>query len=334
MPVTKNAAFRYRIIDACLRNKRRPYPSVDVLQDTITEALNLDKEISASSVNKDLKAMRDFYNAPILFSKNHKGYFYEDPHFSINSFPLTEEEVRILDLSSSFLKQIKYSGYFTQFESVIEKLISGFRLSKIPGYENRQLLETEEPLSDTGLRWLETVYSSILYKKSLEVKYKRFNSDDSKTHLFSPYLLREYRNRWYMVGYSEKAEAVTTLALDRVQSIEESKSKYITLDSFNEKDYFRYSFGVTVYANADPHKIELLFDHSVAGYLLTKPLHSSQKANQQEEGLCIELNCYITPELEMTILSYGEMVKVIGPEQLKNKISERAEAMWKQYNED
>jgi predicted DNA-binding transcriptional regulator YafY len=331
MPVTKNAAFRYRIIDACLRNKRKPYPSVDVLQETITEALNLDKEISVSSVNKDMKAMRDIYNAPIQFSKNYKGYYYEDPHFSINSFPLTEEEVRILDLSSSFLKQIKYSGYFTQFESVIEKLISGFRISKIPGYENRQLLETEEPISDTGLNWLETVYSSILYKKALKVQYKRFNSDDSKTHLISPYLLREYRNRWYMVGFSEKADAVTTLALDRVLSIEESKRKYIALDSFNEKDYFRYSFGVTVYANADPYKIKLLFDNSVAGYLLTKPLHSSQIANQLDDGLHIELNCYITPELEMTILSYGEMVKVIGPEQLKKKISDRAEAMWKLY---
>jgi predicted DNA-binding transcriptional regulator YafY len=331
MPVTKNAAFRYRIIDACLRNSRRPYPSVDFLQETITEALNLDKQISASSVNKDLKAMRDFYKAPIQFSKNHKGYYYEDPHFSINSFPLTEEEVRILDLSTSFLKQIKFSGYFAQFESVIEKLISGFRLSKIPGYENRQLLETEEPLSDTGLRWLETVYSAILYKQALEVQYKRFNSDDSKTHLFSPYLLREYRNRWYMVGYSEKAEAVTTLALDRVQSMTESANKYNTIDSFNEKDYFRYSFGVTVYTNTDPQVIELLFDSSVAGYLLTKPLHSSQIANQKDDGLHIALNCYITPELEMTILSYGENVKVMGPVHLKEKIADRAEAMWKNY---
>ena len=331
MPVNKNAAFRHRIIDACLLNKLRPYPTMEQLQDRISESLNLDRRISRSSVDKDLKAMRDFYKAPIQFSKNHKGYFYEDPHFSINSFPLTEDEVRILDLSTSFLKQIKFSGYFTQFESVIEKLISGFRLSKIPGYENRQLLETEEPLSDTGLRWLETVYSAILYKQALEVQYKRFNSDDSKMHLFSPYLLREYRNRWYMVGYSEKAEAVTTLALDRVQSMTESANKYNTIDSFNEKDYFRYSFGVTVYTNTDPQIIELLFDSSVAGYLLTKPLHSSQVANQQDNGLHILLNCYVTPELEMTILSYGENVKVLGPVHLKEKIADRAEAMWKQY---
>jgi len=331
MPLSKNAAFRYRIIDACLRNTRRPYPSVEELQETVSEGLNLDALISQSSINKDLKAMRDFYKAPIRFDKNRKGYYYEDPHFSINSFPLTEEEVRILDLSTSFLKQIKFSGYFTQFESVIEKLISGFRLSRIPGYENRQLLETEEPLSDTGLRWLEPVYAAILYKETLTVTYKRFNSDESKIHTFSPYLLREYRNRWYMVGFSEKAEAITTLALDRIESIERSPLPFKATEGFNEKDYFRYSFGVTVYTDSAPHHIELCFHPSVAGYLLTKPLHSSQKSTMKEEGLHVELTCYLTPELEMAILSYGETVKVLQPEVLRDRIRTRAGATLGQY---
>lgn len=331
MPATKNAAFRHRIIDACLRNKRKPYPSIEELQETVSEGLNMEDPISVSTINKDLKAMRDFYKAPICFDKYRKGYYYEDPYFSIQSFPLTEEEVRILDLSSSFLKQIKYSGYFTQFESVIEKLISGFRLSKIPGYENRQLLETEEPLSDTGIRWLETVYSAILHKDSLTVKYKRFNSMETKTHAFSPYLLREYRNRWYMIGYSEKAESITTLALDRVASIEKSSQRYISTEGFNEKDYFQYSFGVTVYAQAEPYVVELLFDKAVAGYLLTKPLHASQQAEMGEDGLRLQIECYLTPELEMTILGYGETVQVLGPEILKNRILARAGALLNRY---
>ena len=331
MPITKNAAFRYRIIDACLRNRRKPYPSIETLQEVVSEGLNMDKPISQSSLNKDLKAMRDFYKAPLRFDKYRKGYYYEEPQFSINSFPLTEEEVRILDLSSSFLKQIKFSGYFTQFESVIEKLISGFRLSKIPGYENRPLIETEEPLSDTGVRWLETTYSAIIYKETLTVSYKRFNSEEIKIHVFSPYLLREYRNRWYMVGYSEKAEAILTLALDRVEHIELSGQPYHTSEGFNEQDYFKYSFGVTVYANDEPKIVELLFQPSVAGYLLTKPLHASQKTSTTDEGLLVQLECYLTPELEMTVLSYGETVKVIGPAVLRERIHARIESSLAQY---
>ena len=69
MPVNKNAAFRHRIIDSCLRNPRKPFPSKEYLQEQVSEALNLTDLISASSIDKDLKAMRDFYKAPIAYNK-------------------------------------------------------------------------------------------------------------------------------------------------------------------------------------------------------------------------------------------------------------------------
>jgi hypothetical protein len=53
MPVTKNAAFRHRIIDCCLRNTLRPYPNIEQLQDQVTDALNLENRISRSSIDKD-----------------------------------------------------------------------------------------------------------------------------------------------------------------------------------------------------------------------------------------------------------------------------------------
>jgi hypothetical protein len=34
-----------------------------------------------------MKAMRDFYKAPIAYDTYRRGYYYEDPNFSINSFP-------------------------------------------------------------------------------------------------------------------------------------------------------------------------------------------------------------------------------------------------------
>ena len=330
MPLNKNAAFRYRIIDGCLKNNMRKYPTLQMLKEVIMEHLSLNS-LSDSQVNKDLKAMKDMYNAPIKCHKEHKGYYYEDPHFSIQSFPLTEDEIRVLDLSTSILKQIKYSGYFQQFESVIEKLISGFRISRIPGYENRHILEMEEPLIDTGIKWIEMVYESILSKQPLFVEYKKFNSDEVKSHVMSAYVIREYRNRWYVTGYSERAEGITTLALDRVQKMELLKSGYHSAD-FNEEDYFKYSFGATVYSNSTPYKVELLLHESLAGYMLTKPLHATQKIISDKNGLHLEIECYLTPELEMTILSYAEKVRVLSPDVLRERIGTRAAALVDLYN--
>jgi predicted DNA-binding transcriptional regulator YafY len=326
MPINKNAAFRYRIIDGCLRNSMRKYPTLQMLKEMIMEGAGLNS-LSDSQINKDIRAMKDIYNAPIENHKIYGGYYYTEEDFSINSFPLTHDEIRVLDMSSSILKQIKYSGYFNQFESVIDKLISGFRISQIPGYENRQIIEVEQPISDTGLRWIEMAYESIINKLPLHVDYKKFNSDETKQHIFSAYIIREYRNRWYINGYSEKSEAITTLALDRVVNMELMKGGYRSAD-FDAKDFFKYGFGATVYSDSKPFKVELLFDNSLAGYMLTKPLHSTQKIlEHNEDFLHLEIECYLTPELEGTILSYAEKVKVLAPQELIDRVKTRAEGL-------
>ena len=332
MPITKNAVFRYRIIDSCLRNKKKQFPNIEFLQETISDTLNLDALISESSINKDLKLMRDQYKAPIKYHKEYKGYYYDDPDFSINSFPLTAEEIRVLDLSVSFLKQIKFSGFFHQFESTIEKLISGFRISKIEGFEKFNILQTEEPILDLGTAWINSIYESIIFKQTIEIGYKRFNSDHINSHLFSPYLIKEYRNRWYTIGFSALSKTLLTLALDRIVSIKLSENKYIDDPTFDADDYFKYAFGITTYLDCRPEEVKLYLDEFVAPYIISKPLHPSQQIEYKEKGIELSMECYLTPELEIAILGYGEYAKVLAPDKLKEHIQKRIKRMYEKID--
>jgi len=47
--------------------------------------------------------------------------------------------------------------------------------------------------------------------------------------------------------------------------------------------------------------------------------------------LHLEIECYLTPELEMTILSYAEKVKVLAPVELVDRVKKRAEALVEVY---
>lgn len=327
MPVSKNAAFRYRIIDSCLRNPRHRFPSIENIQKTVTDALDLDSYISLSSLHKDLKAMREHYKAPILYNKAQGGYYYDDDNFSINAFPLTIDEITALDLSVSFLKQIKYSGFFTEFESAIEKIISGFRISKIEGFEKRRFLETEEPTADTGIRWLETLYRATVMREAVTVQYRKFNSPEARNHTVSPYLLREYRNRWYVTGHTALTDGLVTLALDRILDIRTSEERFVETPSFDQEAFVWHAFGVTTYPDATPAKVQLLIAPSQRGYIESKPIHKSQTMREDPEGVIVEMECYMTPELEMFILSLGEHVKVRGPIELSERVKRRIEAM-------
>jgi predicted DNA-binding transcriptional regulator YafY len=152
---------------------------------------------------------------------------------------------------------------------------------------------------------------------------------EEKEHEFSAYLLKEYRNRWYTIGFSNKANSILVLALDRIRNIASSKCKYVPDAGFIPSQFFNYSFGITQLHEATPQKVILSFSPEQAEYIISQPLHHSQTIIiKNDEEVKIELMPYITKELRMLILSYGKDVTVF----LKDEIKDCIEKMQELYN--
>ena len=77
MPKIKSAVSRYHIIDACLNNKMKPYPTLEDLANECS--VRIREGISTSTIEKDIRQMKmsrpQGYDAPIEYSKFKKGYF-------------------------------------------------------------------------------------------------------------------------------------------------------------------------------------------------------------------------------------------------------------------
>ena len=172
MPVNKNALLRYYAIDACLSNSMRPYPDLEKIRQRVMQ--QLDGDISVSMINKDLAQMRDMYAAPIKYDKIKKGYCYATPGYSIKRLPLSEEEITALDYSTALLQQLKGSRIFDQFETAINRLIEGYRVSKLIGKSEKQLIQVEEPVATGGNEWLEMILQAIVSQTTLEIEYAKW----------------------------------------------------------------------------------------------------------------------------------------------------------------
>jgi len=325
MPKNKSAVLRYRIIDGCLTNSMHPYPTLEMIQKKIES--QLDKPISISMLNKDIAAMKDIYGAPIVYDKQRGGYYYTEKKFSISEFPLTVEEIEALDFSTALLQQIRGTRIFQQFENAINKVIEGYRISKIEGIAQHQILQVEEPVRPQNSPYLEELLQSIIHQKALEVTYQGYGRE-AKLHQFSAHLLKEYRNCWYVVGYSDRGKNLLVFALDRIKEIAASDSKYIKVEGFNPADFFKYSFGITQIHDAEAERVVLRFTAYQAPFVLNQPLHHSQQVlKQTDEFVELAYHVYLTTELVMTILSYGKQVKVVSPQKLANTIQATAQEM-------
>lgn len=329
MPVNKSAWLRYRIIDGCLTNPRHVYPSMEFIIDKIEEQNG--SRISNSMFTKDLENMRIESGAPIKFDRYHKGYHYTEQGFSLKEFPLTHAEIEALDFSTALLQQVKGTRMFQQFESAINKMTEGYRISKILGKSEKQILQVEEPINTEGNRWLEKLLKAIVEKECLQVTYQAYGGT-VKEHEYSGYLLKEYRNRWYAVGYSKKAKSVLVLALDRILAVNACNGKYMSDETFIPDDFFKYSLGITQIHEEAPSIVVLQFTPEQAPYILSQPLHSSQQiVSDDEKGLRIQLEVYQSHELLQTILGFGDQVKVLKPAGLKKEIIHILRSGLKQY---
>jgi predicted DNA-binding transcriptional regulator YafY len=331
MPINKSAVARYHIIDRCLTNSMRRYPTLDQIREKIQFELGV--SISESMINKDIGEMKQSYQAPIRYDRAKGGYCYTEPDFSIRGFPLREDEIHALDQSIAVLRQIKGSGLFLHFESAIQKIIQGYRINEITGGHDRTYIQVEEPIAMESNAWIEPLLKAIVDQQLLTVSYKGFEAELRK-HPFSPYLIRQYHGRWYAVGYSQRSGFTIVLALDRIHSVETSKGAFVMDAGFDPDSYFRHAFGITHLRDATPEKVRLWFAKAQLPYILSQPMHPSQKLlASDEKGAEIGLDVYLTKELVMTILSYGSDVKVMGPDALIDTIREALEGMVCHYKQ-
>lgn len=105
----KAASQRYQIIDTLLTNRMKKYPTKDYILDCCRE--KLDKSLSKSTIEKDLKVMREDpnlgYNAPIAYCKANQGYYYTDPEYTIKKLNLSLEEWETFSIA---IQQLATSG--------------------------------------------------------------------------------------------------------------------------------------------------------------------------------------------------------------------------------
>lgn len=336
MAVNKNALIRYKTIDQCLQNRYRKWTLedlIDACSDALYEYEGIEKGVSRRTVQADIQMMRSDklgYNAPIVVMEK-KYYTYEDEAYSITNIPLTNQDLEQLGEAISFLKQFRGFSHFSRLEGMVQKLEDHIYSKQ----ENRPaVIDFEKNDLLKGIHYLETIYQAILQEKSLVIEYQSFRAKESHTFLFHPYLLKEYNNRWFLFGRKDKQKKIVNLALDRIEDLEMLDKHFKKTKAFSAQEYFRNVVGVTV-TEQKTQKILLLVDYRSAPYLLTKPLHHSQKELEKtNEGVLVSLELQTNIELERALLSYGETVKVVQPVALRRRLQKRLQEALDSYNVD
>lgn len=325
MALNKNALIRYKTIDKCLQNHYRQWTLDDLIEacsDALYEYEGRDVNVSKRTIQLDIQMMRSDklgYNAPIVVYDK-KYYKYDDEGYSITDIPLNENDMNVLSETVEMLKQFKDFSLFSELVGIIQRLEDKVYTEKT---HQSAIIHLDKNEKLKGLEHLDVLYQAILKKMVLRITYQSFKAREASKIVFHPFILKEFNNRWFLVGKTSAKKPILTFALDRIVEIAYDTSIPYIDDNFNGDAFYKDVIGVTV-SNTRAERIQFWVDRHNAPYVITKPFHSSQRIiKKTDDGIIFNIFVQINFELERMILGFGDSIEVLKPKSLRERMQQK-----------
>ena len=320
MPTNKNALLRYQILDRCFSDFNKKYEIDDLLQKVNETLYDLyGTEVSVRQIRDDIKCLRDrmTYNAPIKayqYAGKKCYYRYEDRSYSIFNNELSTEEVTQLRSTIDMLARFRDGSKNAWLEEVISNL--EYRFGVKGTGENIVSFEQNEQLK--GLEFLDGLIDAAIHHQPISLLYKTYSGKyiDVVVH---PYHIKQYNNRWFIFGleHTSFGNRISNRPLDRIVKYSISNEEFIPNTSIDFAKYFDDVVGVTIPDESiKKENILLRFDSDRFPYVVSKPIHHSQKV-LNEEDCTIQIQVRPNNELYSRILSFLPQVEVLQPTWLR-----------------
>lgn len=244
-------------------------------------------------------------------------------------------------IQEMFQIDIRYNksrGYYIENTEDIQRdelrqwLIGTFAVENLIGESSelrRRILLEDIP---SGQRHLTPIIEAMRDGVKIRIMYQSFHSAEPSTFILAPYCVRVFRQRWYVLGTSEKGKELRLYGLDRILNTERTTIPFAPPENFDAETFFANGYGVTV-DERKPEIVRISVDAYQANYLRSLPIHPSQEETERNNDYSV-FQFFIVPTYEFIkeLLSYGGTLEVLSPKWLRKEMKQEARTMNEIYN--
>lgn len=251
-------------------------------------------EVSRRTVERDFEVLRDEFGVEITYDKSKKGYFIDfEESFDLDSFLRFLGLVNTAHLLTDSLKESK---------------------------ETLQYIDFDQSSAMKGVDFLADLLRATRNHQLVRFAHYSYDTKKVKTFKVEPYLLKEYQNRWYLVGMVRGLKELRTFGIDRIEKLDVLSDSFTPDQTLNPKAKFREVVGL-VYSINELQEVILSFTPKQGEYIKRLPMHHSQTVLiDNDEEFQIQLMVRPNYELQQQILMHHSKVKVIAPQWLRDEI--------------
>lgn len=282
---------------SCIMHIVKSYEGISKVEILNRLYLDYDLEVGDRTFERDLKNLRDDFGLTIAYDNSKRGY------------TLKEDSSYI----SKFVK-------FAEFSSLAEIYDQGLN-----DYATFQKIVIPDDSSHlTGIHNMSKIIRGITLSRKLSFIKENYYHDEKKKYIVSPLQLKEYQNRWYLIGVPEGYGALRNFGIDRISNLE-----LLNTPAEKLKDYasqiaqYNDVIGLNYNASKDIEDVILKVSNKQIRYLRSLPLHKSQICIDGKDTDWGKVTYNLKPnhEFKIEILKMMKEVEVMEPKWFRDQIA-------------
>lgn len=259
------------------------------------------------------------------------GYRY---HVVERPFELPELKLLVDAIQSSkFITERKTNALIRK----LEKLVSKYEAMKLQRqvYVSGRIKTMNESIYYT----VDTIHNAISENRKIRFQYFQWNvkkemelRHDGAYYHISPWGLSWDAENYYLIGYDSEAGKIKHYRVDkmlRLQMSDEKREGKKYFKKLDMADYAKKSFGMF---GGREEKVKLLVENTLAGVIIDRFGKDIMLIPSDEEHFTVNVDVHVSTQFFGWIISLGERVKILGPEEAVAQMKEEIQRLARQYS--
>ncbi len=303
-------------------------------------ATEICEKLAAYDVTAERKAIYDDINCLIDFGYDiiqtrvpKNGYFLASREFELPEIFLLGDAVR----TAKFISEKKTRELTKKLDNLVSRYqaksnLRGIYIDGSSKTHNEELFYNIDSIN-TAIEQGKKI--KFTYTKKILREGKQIVTE-SKTRTVSPYAMTWQFDYYYLIGNYEKYDNLMNLRIDRIHSVEildepirhfSEVSDY--RDTFDVADYTKKLFGMF---GGNMQEIKLRCSNKILEQVTDRFGDRIFITNVTDKTFDFTVKAAISDALVTWITNYSDMIKVLRPEELCDKIVDRAKRILNVYN--
>jgi predicted DNA-binding transcriptional regulator YafY len=304
------------------------------LNQDITPTMLADElKVSERTIYRDLRFL-ETGNALRKHYSRREGRYMLETELHLPPLALTPSEALALFTAASNPALSKDNFYAFDLRSALAKIAAAFSST----VERQAIPDQEGELAPLTMKTdsiqrptLELIRRAMRSNRKVRIQYWATSPESERALTVAPYDLRHLSDGWYLLANSEAHGAVRPFKISRVRSVEILPDRFRYPRRFCADALFARAW--ERFGNNDTDVlVKLRFEPQAAAVVADNHSHQFVSAETESDGSMVFIaQVNSVKDLRWWILSYGESVEVLAPEELRTDLGQMAQALATRY---